>query len=295
MKPICPFTPTSNLIIERSQITLDLVSKDVKKVVFKKMGKSIESGQVQCLTFTFSVLSKVHIYENLKNVLQEAMGKQSISNQTRHAESDAVENQSKVPLNLSSKNVKNAFFESMTSHKNESGVTSLTFIFTTLSIDPIYEEVDSQRESKGSKKNNPPPIPWATHPASRNVSNPLYELKEDPIYEELDSQRESEGSKKNNPPTLPSLATHPARRGIPHPPYELITKRKNPLEKIMGFFHKCFPKRSFPVPQARDTSYAFDSGCECGVGLNKALTIEKEHIYEIPRQFEPVIYLKVLP
>ncbi|VHO05179.1 hypothetical protein [Candidatus Rhabdochlamydia sp. T3358] len=250
MKPICPFTPTSNLIIERSQITLDLVSKDVKKVVFKKMGKSIESGQVQCLTFTFSVLSKVHIYENLKNVLQEAMGKQSISNQTRHAESDAVENQSKVPLNLSSKNVKNAFFESMTSHKNESGVTSLTFIFTTLSTDPIYEEVDSQRESKGSEKNNPPPIPWATHPA---------------------------------------------RWGIPHPPYELVTKRKNPLEKIMGFFHKCFPKRSFPVPQARDTSYAFDSGCECGVGLNKALTIEKEHIYEIPRQFEPVIYLKVLP
>ncbi len=242
MKPICPFMPTSNLIIERSQITLDLVSKDVEKVVFKKIGKSIESGQVQCLTFTFSVLSKIRIYENLKNVLQEAMGKQSISNQTRHEESDAVENQSKVSLNLSSKNVKNAFFESMTSHKNESGVASLTFTFTTLSIESVDEELEAnfQKESRSSEKNNP-----------------LYELVEDPIYEEVDFQKENKEFKKNSPPPIPSLKTHPARRAVSNPLYDLVTKRKNSLGKIIKFFDKFFAKRPLPGPQARCPLHAF--------------------------------------
>lgn len=322
-KPICPFMPTSNLIVEKPQITLDLVSKDVEKVVFQKMRKIFGSGRVQRLIFTFSVLSKVRVYENLKNIFQEVMGQQLASHQARYEESDTVENLLEITLNLSSKNVKNAFFETMTSHQNGSGITSLTFTFTTLSIDPIYEGVDFLTGSEGYAE-IPPPLPsLTTHPARRGVSNPLYE----PIiiYEEVDSLTESEGYTET-PPRVP-LETHPARRGA-NPLYDLVVKRKNPLGKIMSFFNKCFPKRSFPIAQARHTSYAFDSGFECGVSLNKALTTEKEHIYEntkerklsedsgyetipspkesiksifsdsgyeIPLQAEPVVYLEVLP
>ena len=274
-KPICPFMPTSNLIVEKPQITLDLVSKDVEKVVFRKMRKIFESGRVQRLIFTFSVLSKVR-YENLKNIFQEVMGQQLAPHQARYEESDAVENLLKITLNLSSKNVKNAFFETMTSHQNGSGITSLTFTFTILSIDPIYEEIDFLTESEG--------------------------------YAET-------------PPPLPSLTTHPARRDVSNPLYDLVVKRKNPLGKIMGFFNKCFPKRSFPIAQARYTLYAFDSGFECGVSLKEhiyenikerklsedsgyeTIPSPKESIksifsdsgYEIPLQVEPVVYLEVLP
>ncbi|PWU16499.1 MAG: hypothetical protein C5B45_00225 [Chlamydiae bacterium] len=226
-KPICSFMPTSNLIVQKSQITLDLVSKDVEKVVFQKMRKIFASGRVNDLTFMFSVSSKVRVYENLKDIFQKG------------EKSDTVVNQSELTLDLSSKNVKNAFFEFMTSHQNERRTTSLAFTFILLSEEHIYEEVSCSRESNG--------------------------------YAET-------------PPPLPSLMTHPAKRSASNSLYGLVTRRKNPLRKIMGLFNKCFPKRSFPIPQARYTSYAFDSGFECDVSVNKAPTIEKEHIYEAIRE-----------
>ena len=159
-----------------------------------------------------------------------------------------------------------------------------------------------------------------THPARRGVFNPLYEPVEDIIYEEIDFLTESEGYAET-PPPLPSLTTHPARRDVSNPLYDLVVKRKNPLGKIMGFFNKCFPKRSFPIAQARYTLYAFDSGFECGVSLKEhiyenikerklsedsgyeTIPSPKESIksifsdsgYEIPLQVEPVVYLEVLP
>ena len=174
-KPICPSIPTADLIVRKSQVTLDLVSKDVEGATFQKMIKSTESGQIQYLIFTFCVLSKVRVYENLKNVFQETLKRSSIFHQVGHKAPDTVENQSEIVINLSSKNVKDAFFESMISHKNESGITSLTFTFTCLSMDSIYEEIDSIHEELAPPQ-NPPPIPsLATHPAKRAVSNPLYD------------------------------------------------------------------------------------------------------------------------
>ncbi|WP_215217794.1 hypothetical protein [Candidatus Rhabdochlamydia sp. W815] len=112
----------------------------------------------------------------------------------------------------------------MTRYRSEIRDTFVTFTFTLLSVDPIYAELkgDSRKESKEFEKNNPPPIPWATHPSGRAISNPLYKLA---------SQR--------------------------------VTKEKSLLKKIMGFFHKCFARKSCPIPQARYTLHAFDSGFEC--------------------------------
>lgn len=293
MKSICFFMPTSNLIIEKPQITLDLVAKDVEKVVFQKMRKSFKSGQVRCLIFTFNVSSKVRVYENLKNVFQEVMGKQSFSNQTRYQPSDIVENQAKITLDLSLKNVKNAFFESMISHQNANGVTSLTFTFTTLSIDPIYEE----------------PV--------------------DPIYEELEnhSQRENTVPEKNTPPSAPPVETIPTRRAVSNSLYGLVkSKEKNPLKKIIRFFDRTFAKRSSSIPQTQ-SPIASDNGFACtGIkrnackeepiyesikerkssedsGYETPISSPRESIksifsdssYEVPRQVEPAIYLEVLP
>ncbi|HEV3269214.1 MAG TPA: hypothetical protein VGZ69_01020 [Candidatus Rhabdochlamydia sp.] len=324
MTPICPFTATSSLIKKKSQFTLDLVAKDVEKVVFQKMRKSFKSGQVRCLIFTFNVSSKIRVYENLKNVFQEAMGKQSFSNQTRYQASDIAGNQAKITLDLSLKNVKNAFFESMISHQNANGITSLTFTFTTLSVEPIYEEIDSQTR-KDSEESNSPSISLETYPTGV-IFNPLYNLVKEPIYEEVAFQKENKDSKKNNPPPIPSLETLPTRRVFFNPLYELVTERKNP-GKIRKFFNKCFARKSLPVP----IQHAFDSGFTCNAetkdfkgplnishneepiyknikerkdsGYETSTSSPRESIksifsdsdYEVPRQVEPAIYLEVLP
>lgn len=228
MSPIHSFMPTSNLIVESPQITLKLASKDVEEVVFQGMKKSFQFGKVNELVFIFSVTSKVRIYENLKNVFQGAM-REKFSQAKHHEKSDIVKNHLQRSVNLSSKNVKNAFFEYMTKHRSENGTTFITFTFTLLSTDPIYAELEGDflKKSKESEKNNPPPIPWATHPAKKSsaFSNPLYDLAP-----------------------------------------QLITKEKSLLKRTMGSFKKCFARKSLPISQARYTLHAFDSGFECGAG-----------------------------
>jgi len=305
--------PMSNLIARRPQITLELASKDVEEVVFQGMKKSFQFGKVSDLVFIFSVTSKVRIYENLKNVFQEAVGKQ-FSQAEHHKKSDIVKNHLQHSLNLSSKNVKDAFFEYMTKHRSENGATFVTFTFTLLFVDlvisnPLYglapqlittdsiyaELEDSSEESKEPEKDNPPPIPWSTHPSRRAISNPLCDLAP-----------------------------------------QLITKEKSLLKRAMGSFKKCFARKSLPISQARSTLHAFDSGFECSAGSenfkgplnvsrNKDLIYTEienskkrnfsedsgyetipsprasirstfsDSDYETSRRVEPAIYLEVLP
>ena len=275
MLPIHSFMPTSNLIVERPQIILELASKDVEKVVFQEMKKGFQCGKVDKLVFIFSVTSKVRIYENLKNVFQEALGGRF--SQTKHHEKpDMVKNRLQRSLNLSSKNVKNAFFEYMTRYRSENGTNFVAFTFTLLSTgpaisrplyslvpqlittDPVYAELEenSSKESEEPKENNPPPIPWATHPSRKAISNPLYDL-------------------------APQLTTPK-------------TKRRSLLERAMKPFKRCLVRKSLPTPQARYTLHAFDSGFECDTKNSKKRNLSEDSGYEIPRQVEPVIYLEVL-
>ncbi|QZA59417.1 hypothetical protein [Candidatus Rhabdochlamydia porcellionis] len=249
MSPIHSFMPTSNLIIERSQITLKLASKDIEKVVFQEMKKSFQFGKVHELVFIFSVTSKVRIYENLKNPYKK---------------SDIVENGLQHSLNLSSKNVKNAFFEYITRHRSKNGATFVTCTFTLLSTDPIYAELEdnSPKENKESKKNDPPPIPWATHPSRRAISNPLYGM-------------------------IPQLIT----REVPQ-----LTKEKSLWKRIRGFLKKYFVIKPLNIPiseidNIKKRNLSKDSGYES----IRSTCSDSDSGYEIPRRVEPAIYLEVLP
>ena len=261
-KPIYPFIPTSNLIEKEPQITLDLVSKDVEKTVLQKMRKNIESGQVQCVTFTFCVSSKVCVHENLKNVFRKAMGKQSISNQNRNEQSDTLKNRLKVLLNLSSKNA-----------KNERAITFLTF--TTLSIEPTDEELEDnfQRESRSSEKNSPPPIPsLATHPARRAGSNPCYRLVTE---------------RKNSPGKINKCF---ARKFLPVP-----QTRYTLYAFDNGFECEIESKdcREGPIYEEIDNFRKRKSSGDTGYETIKSIFSDSD--YEVPLQVEPVIYLEVLP
>ncbi|MFI0477646.1 MAG: hypothetical protein ACH349_00765 [Candidatus Rhabdochlamydia sp.] len=274
-KPIYPFIPTSNLIEKEPQITLDLVSKDVEKTVLQKMRKNIESGQVQCVTFTFCVSSKVCVHENLKNVFRKAMGKQSISNQNRNEQSDTLKNRLKVLLNLSSKNA-----------KNERAITFLTF--TTLSIEPTDEELEDnfQRESRSSEKNSPPPIPsLATHPARRAGSNPCYRLVTE---------------RKNSPGKIRKFLNKCfARKFLPVPQtrytlyafdngFECEIESKDCREGPLNI-----SRNEEPIYEEIDNFRKRKSSGDTGYETIKSIFSDSD--YEVPLQVEPVIYLEVLP
>ena len=244
------------------------------------MKKSFQSGWVNELTFIFRVSSKVRIYENLKNVFQEAGAEQFSISQENHKKSDTVENYLQIPLNLSSKNVKNAFFECMTRHRSKNEDTFLAFTFIALSAEPVNEELESESEEA-----SPPPIPWATHPSNRAISNSLITKENPQPSKEKSLLKRIMGFfkncfvKKSFPITQACYTLHAFDRG-----FENDAGSKNFKESLNIFRNKdpIYSKERKPLE---------DSGYETRESIRSTFS---DPGYEIPHQVEPAVYLEVI-
>lgn len=252
--PIYPRPPIrSNVenrsIVSRSTVTIELVEKHIEQVNFTPETLVQNEGKISSIIFNFTMLHRVHTYENLTGIHQKIGGKiLSSSNQGElfsYSESNKVETESQLTVDLSSKNVTDVFFEARRSCLNANGTTSLEFRFTTESRvckqpicktledgcqkkEKVVDENSEQIPSSSYVKMNPKKSSiYGTF--SQQLSNELPSalekdlVTEDPIYEELKtaSANSEQISSDREKDSMENTLARSIHKNLSHTPFRL--------------------------------------------------------------------------
>lgn len=175
-------------------------SKDVENVFFKSMIPVQDGDRISSVIFNYTALYIVPIYENLPKFFIETEGKKFVSSNF-----SILKKELKHTEDLSSKNVKEVFFESMRTCLNKIGTTTIEFKITTElnpSEKPIRKELKESFPQTASHylKEDSKQSEALFHQPSSELSNAFKKgpVTEEPIYETVRKKTSDESSEQNS-------------------------------------------------------------------------------------------------